>query len=828
MVRALLAVVCYVAPWCIAAPLSSLSCKDTFYGVSCDATGVLVRSELDHLDEPSPELLFASARGGALSMQVKRLKARPDVLKIGTVPALPKVANADVAIGERALIIAEAHDWLNQGHLIKDCFIPLCVIVKELKPTSIVLPLKCPNWIGEKCRKKLEDLVRALAPQAKLLTPDALRGHPVSFARARVVSLSVDIAAQDGRFPAGWSHGLPSCAQTVLPRLLGSTAPIIPRRRPSVLIVSRRGSRKLTNEVELVKEAKSAGFDAHLVSQWDVSIADQAKLMQAADVFVAVHGAVWGNVAFLRSPSVVIQLVPDCMWSMPHYKLCFKSPHKKVLYYKKMSELTGATYLQWETEHSSQQCPDAEHDPYCRGGHKKDVNMPKADFITLLEKARAALQAHGANFVDGNGGSAAPAREPKLETLATTAEETALEAAVKTSRRSVWPGITENVKQKMLVDEADSAAKSATGTELRKLRKALNEGLANYYKLLKVDWAMLARLWHLAERISPQLARCAQSKVRVIQPRAKDHPKKLPSMPQCATSCSDRLAADDVDVSSVLMGGSQVSWRKSAGKSLLRFGYTCEGCPGHKPRSGNRLKEFEIAQRLNMLPQRVRRHFSRISRCERCTPAEFKKFDWLKRACEHLKNGKATAKLRHPTNHWAYDKFVCDGEEGHRSYDPKAVHVFTEVELNALEENSFNGKGTGTGSDPVAALAFVLQVAASLAAAHDAFGFVHNDLGVNAGPQRPRVQNFGAARVSPDEYGRCFCYELPAYTGVTQPLCTDLRVTKGYAVRFYDFDNAKQGAWGEREFHSKEVQHAARGILRTFAGPSIGIDKDID
>ena len=75
---------------------------------------------------------------------------------------------------------------------------------------------------------------------------------------------------------------------------------------------------------------------------------------------------------------------------------------------------------------------------------------------------------------------------------------------------------------------------------------------------------------------------------------------------------------------------------------------------------------------------------------------------------------------------------------------------------------------------------------------------------------------------------RCFCYELPAYTGVTQPLCTDMRVTKGYAVRLYDFDNAKQGAWGEREFHSKEVQHAARGILRTFAGPSIGIDKDID
>ena len=185
LVRALVAVVCYLAPWGTAVPLSSLSCKDTFYGVSCDATGVVVRSELDHLEEPSTELLFASTRGGALSKQVKRLKARPDVLKVDVVPTLPKAADAGTAAGERALIVAEAHDWLNQGHLVKDCFVPLCVIVREMKPTAIVLPLKCPNWIGEKCRKKLEDLARALAPKAKMLTPDALRGHPVSFARAK-------------------------------------------------------------------------------------------------------------------------------------------------------------------------------------------------------------------------------------------------------------------------------------------------------------------------------------------------------------------------------------------------------------------------------------------------------------------------------------------------------------------------------------------------------------------------------------------------------------------------------------------------------------------
>ena len=107
------------------------------------------------------------------------------------------------------------------------------------------------------------------------------------------------------------------------------------------------------------------------------SITTLARMVHGADVFVAVHGAVWGNSLFLRPspPAVAVQLVPDCMWPMPHYRLCYKSPDKKVAYYAKMSELTGAAYLEWGTEHAQQDCPDADHDPYCRGGHKKDLQF---------------------------------------------------------------------------------------------------------------------------------------------------------------------------------------------------------------------------------------------------------------------------------------------------------------------------------------------------------------------------------------------------------------------------------------------------------------------
>ena len=134
-----------------------------------------------------------------------------------------------------------------------------------------------------------------------------------------------------------------------------------------------------------------------------------------------------------------------------------------------------------------------------------------------------------------------------------------------------------------------------------------------------------------------------------------------------------------------------------------------------------------------------------------------------------------------------------------------------------------SGKRRPSAHSDVAALSFILQVAASLSIAHSVFGFVHNDLGVNAGPRDPRVQNFGADRLAVAG-PKCVCYRLPADAGAGgEPLCTDLQVTRGFGVRFYDYDNAKKHAWKD-EMHLKEVQHAARALLRRFAATALDED----
>ena len=777
---------------------STLACRSEFYGTACEATNVALTAEAE----------LVLTKGGVGSRAAKaglaKLKPRDDIVTVRWDAALP--AGAKAAAGT-AVIIVEAHDFLNQGHLVKDCFIPFCRAVEALKPTVVGLPLRCPGFAGEACREKLDALFRAvLPPGVRLLTPEQLRKDgpaAVSFAKATLLGLTEDIAARDGKFAAGWQRGLPGCAAKALPRLIGAPPPRPPK--PRLLIVSRKGSRKLTNEAALVRVAAEMGYDARLVSQWAIPMREQVKLMQSADVFVAVHGAVWGNCAFLRRGATAIQLVPDCMWNRPWYKMCFKNPNKKIMYYKKMVELTGATYLEWQNPPASQKCPGEDEDIHCRGGHKLDVTVPEAAFKTLLLRAKRA----------------------------------AVKSSTVTSQRLVWPGIVENVHTVKLEDAADRPAAArggrggggggGGGAVLKE--KEVQRFVHAFDKQRKFDWPAFAALWRRVMASAPEMAHCRTAgRTAIPEPKRADV-----APPSCVHECSPALRTKVVDDGSVHIGGSQVSWQQVGRDThkLLRFGYSCEGCPGHKPRTGNRLHEFELAQRLAALPDGVRQHFSGVLSCSMCRPKDFRQFPWFKKACAFLKHDKSTAQFRHPSNHWAYDEFVCDGTEGHADEVEEGreqrAHVFTEVERNAMEENTFDSKhtfgGSGEHRSDVAALSFILQAAAGLSIAHSTFGFVHNDLGVNAGPRNPRVQNFGAERLAgKGSSPKCVCYRLGADVGAGDaPLCTDLQITRGFGVRFYDYDNAKKHAWKDG-MHLEETQHAARAMLRRFAATNLDED----
>ncbi|RLN11989.1 hypothetical protein C2845_PM09G14400 [Panicum miliaceum] len=83
------------------------------------------------------------------------------------------------------------------------------------------------------------------------------------------------------------------------------------RRRPRLLIISRRNSRRFLNERAMVDMAMSLGFDVR-VGDPDVStdVSKFARLVNSADVMVGVHGAGLTNMVFLPAGAVLIQVVP--------------------------------------------------------------------------------------------------------------------------------------------------------------------------------------------------------------------------------------------------------------------------------------------------------------------------------------------------------------------------------------------------------------------------------------------------------------------------------------------------------------------------------------
>ncbi|KAF8729718.1 hypothetical protein HU200_017678 [Digitaria exilis] len=83
------------------------------------------------------------------------------------------------------------------------------------------------------------------------------------------------------------------------------------RRRPRLLIISRRSSRRFVNERAMVDMAMSLGFDVRVGDpEISTDVSKFARLVNSADVMVGVHGAGLTNMVFLPAGAVLIQVVP--------------------------------------------------------------------------------------------------------------------------------------------------------------------------------------------------------------------------------------------------------------------------------------------------------------------------------------------------------------------------------------------------------------------------------------------------------------------------------------------------------------------------------------
>lgn len=80
-------------------------------------------------------------------------------------------------------------------------------------------------------------------------------------------------------------------------------------KMPRMLIISRRGTRKLLNLHQVEAMARALGFDV-IVSEAGGNVKRFATTVNSCDVLLAVHGAGLTNQVFLPTQAVVIQIVP--------------------------------------------------------------------------------------------------------------------------------------------------------------------------------------------------------------------------------------------------------------------------------------------------------------------------------------------------------------------------------------------------------------------------------------------------------------------------------------------------------------------------------------
>lgn len=81
------------------------------------------------------------------------------------------------------------------------------------------------------------------------------------------------------------------------------------RRKPRLLIISRKNSRTFLNEQRMADMASSLGFDVRVGEpDMNTDVAKFARLVNSADVMLGVHGAGLTNMVFLPAGAVLIQV----------------------------------------------------------------------------------------------------------------------------------------------------------------------------------------------------------------------------------------------------------------------------------------------------------------------------------------------------------------------------------------------------------------------------------------------------------------------------------------------------------------------------------------
>ena len=166
------------------------------------------------------------------------------------------------------------------------------------------------------------------------------------------------------------------------------------KRRPRLLIISRKRTRTFMNENEIVTMAQKLGFNV-VLAEASSNISEFSQLVNSCDVLMGVHGAGLTNIVFLPNNAVFIQVLPipfgDIEWIA---RTTFGDPSKtmnlRYLEYK-ISEKESSLIQKYPLDHEVFKNPQSIAEkgwPYYKSVYLDNQNVKLDVFrfkTTLLE-----------------------------------------------------------------------------------------------------------------------------------------------------------------------------------------------------------------------------------------------------------------------------------------------------------------------------------------------------------------------------------------------------------------------------------------------------------
>ncbi|XP_021742904.1 uncharacterized protein LOC110708986 [Chenopodium quinoa] len=106
-------------------------------------------------------------------------------------------------------------------------------------------------------------------------------------------------------------------------------------RKPRLLIISRKKTRTILNENEIVAEAQRLGYDVVVIDA-RMNLKNFSKIVNSADVMLGVHGAGLTNILYLPENAVLIQVIPIGLQSVSE------------IFYERPARNMSLKYLEYE------------------------------------------------------------------------------------------------------------------------------------------------------------------------------------------------------------------------------------------------------------------------------------------------------------------------------------------------------------------------------------------------------------------------------------------------------------------------------------------------